>query len=241
MRHSECDVVILVGGKGSRLQSVVSDVPKPMAKVEDRPFLDILIKQFADQGFRRFILCTGFMKDIIHQYYQNPAFSNLDILFSEEEEPLGTGGAIQHGMRLVKSNPFFALNGDCYCPINYKDMFDFHQKNKSWVTIASAHVDDASRFGTLEISKNHELLAFKEKQPFQVPADINTGVYLLQKEVYSHPAIASLTQKYSIEHAFFPQVIADKLPIYAFPSNSPHFVDIGTPESYLAVKDKGFH
>ena len=135
LRPSKIDVAILCGGFGKRLQRVVKDIPKPMAKIKHRPFLSILIDFIASYGFRRFILCTGYKADIIEGYYSQ-RYNNLSIEFSREEKPLGTGGAIKNAENYIKSSPFLVVNGDSFCKINLREFVSFHFKKDSLISIA---------------------------------------------------------------------------------------------------------
>ena len=118
------DCLILCGGMGTRLRSVDAHTPKVMMSFEERPFLDILVHHLKVQGFRRIILATGFKSDWIEKYYQvnDPG---VVIEYSRETEPLGTGGAIKNARELIQSDPFFVLNGDCYCDVFFDDFLDF--------------------------------------------------------------------------------------------------------------------
>ena len=111
----DIDVFILCGGIGKRLRKVSGGTPKPMVKIGDYVFLDLLIKYIAGFGFRRFILGTGYRAGIIKDYYSSGRFPGLDIRFSREESPLDTGGAVKNAKELIKSNPIFILNGDSLC------------------------------------------------------------------------------------------------------------------------------
>ena len=104
-KPSQVDVVVLCGGLGTRLREVVSDRPKPMALIENRPFLEILIQNFRRAGFRRFVLCTGHLSDSVEAHFAN-RYSDLAIVISEENRPLGTAGAIKNAEHRIHSNPF---------------------------------------------------------------------------------------------------------------------------------------
>jgi len=124
------DVLILCGGLGKRLRTEVGDSQKVMARINDRPFLDILLEYLKFQGFKRCILCVGYKADLVEQYYSGHS-QGFEIAFSKEEEPLGTGGAIKNAREFVHSDQFFALNGDVFCAINYQEVMDFHLTNNS--------------------------------------------------------------------------------------------------------------
>src|SRR5271156_2985194 len=147
------DIVILAGGLGKRLHSVTGGSQKVLAKIGDKPFLEILIDYIASQGGKRFILCVGHGSDEVEAYFKNK-YQDREIIFSREESPLGTGGAIKQGSTYVKTENFLAMNGDCFCVIDYKKFVAFHQKQKSKATLAVTLVPDAREYGTIEIGPN---------------------------------------------------------------------------------------
>ena len=226
---SKIDVVILCGGFGKRLQNVVKDIPKPMAKIKRRPFLDILIDFIASYGFRRFILCTGYKADIIERYYRQRS-DNLTIKFSREEKPLGTGGAIKNAENYIKSSPFLVANGDSFCKINLKEFVDFHFKKDAFISIAVTNTDICDDYGVITINGLQRIVEFDEKAKGYKNRLINAGVYLLQREVFS---LMPKKDNFSIENDFFPKVIKKNL--YAFETQES-LMDIGTPERYKKAK-----
>ena len=131
LKQTDVDVVILCGGKGTRLSEVVRDRPKPMSEINGRSFLDILIGYVSGFGFKRFILSVGYKADYIKDYYKNNRFS-FEILFSRENEPLGTAGGVKQAENLVQSNPFLVMNGDSFCPVDLLQFLDFHSKRVHW-------------------------------------------------------------------------------------------------------------
>ncbi len=218
------DVVILAGGLGKRLASVTGGGQKVLAQVGGKPFLEILIDYIAAQGGRRFILCTGHGADEVEKYFQ--AKDNVEILFSREEEPLGTGGAIKQGAALVQTDTFLAMNGDCFCVIDYNALIAAHQKNKAQATIAITNMPDARDYGTIELDPQMRILTFKEKQPEARAAFINTGTYCLNQKIFD---LVETPKKFSIEYNFFPYLVGQNF--YGFEVENK-FIDIGTPERY---------
>jgi len=122
---NDIDVVILCGGVGSRLRSVIGETPKAIAKIGDRSFLDILIENISGFGFKRFVLCTGYKSDLIEKHYKDNNLG-VDIVISKERDPLGTGGAVKNAQELVNSDPFLVVNGDVLSGVNIKDFLSFH-------------------------------------------------------------------------------------------------------------------
>lgn len=219
------DTVILAGGLGKRLQSVTKGEQKVLAKIDGKPFIAILIDFIASQGGKRFILCTGHGAENVEKEI-GQLFPSLEILFSKEDEPLGTGGAIKKGSGLVKTKQFLAMNGDCFCPIDYNAMVESHIANRAQATIAVTEVPDAREYGTIEADSKGRITAFKEKQPIERAALINTGTYCLDRHVFD---LVPTAGKFSIEYDFFPHLINKTFCSFRAPNR---FIDIGTPERY---------
>ncbi len=222
---SKIDFVILCGGLGKRLRSVTGSTPKVLAEVNGKPFLQILIEYIASQGGHRFILCTGYGAEAIEEHLKK-AFPHLEVIFSREEEPLGTGGAIKKGVDFVESKYFIAMNGDCFCALSYEQLANFHESQKSVATIAVSKAEQMGDFGTIEFDKDNRILAFKEKVQSLESAYVNTGTYCLNRDVFS---LVDMPDKFSIEYDFFPRLVGKKFLAFTVKSE---FIDIGTPERY---------
>ena len=223
------DAVILCGGEGKRLQTVIKDKPKPMAEINGRPFLDILLYYASSYGYERFILCAGYMAEVIKGYYCNKSFP-FELVISEERVPLGTGGAVRNSKRLIGTADFLVMNGDSFCPLDLSEFFAFHKKSNALVSMAVREVDDSVDFGSVILDKNKEIIKFDEKKSGS-KALINTGIYLFKKEILS---LMPDKTPYSLELDLFPSLIGKG--IYGFVTRRP-FIDIGTPERFkLAQK-----
>src|SRR5437867_9902403 len=172
-----------------------------MAKVNDQPFLDILIKELSRQGFKRFILCTGFHAQDIENYYRKNNFG-LTIEFSRENEPLGTGGAIKLARSRVKSDPFLVLNGDCYNVVDYAKLLNFHRNKKSRISMVVVAIEDGRDFGTITLDGQKRILDFKEKVKAEGIKYINAGIYCFQKDIFN---LMPAQDKFSLEIDFFPK------------------------------------
>jgi len=229
MKMDNCDCVILCGGLGTRLQSVVSDVPKVMAQVNGRPFLDLIIEYLKSQGIRRIILCTGYKADFIEDYYRKNNFG-LTIDFSRENEPLGTGGALKNAREIIKSDPFLVLNGDSFLAADLKAFFDFHKEKGSLASMLIAQVNKAEEFGSLELDENCEITKFFEKSDGSVNALVNAGIYCFDQTIFSNMPEST---KFSLEKDLFPELTGKKFYGYRI---EKRFFDIGTPERYQSAK-----
>lgn len=218
------DVLILCGGPGKRLRSVVSDRPKPMAEIAHRPFLDILIAHTSRYGFRRFILCLGYMKEVIKEYYRE----REGIIFSEEEEPLGTGGAIKKAEPLIKSSPFLVMNGDSFISLDLNEFITFHTQKKAVVSIALAREKRTDDYGVIKLGEGGRIISFSEKRGER--GLVNAGVYLFERNVLS---AIPCDINYSLEYDLFPKMVGKGL--YGYQTDGT-LIDIGTPEGYKKAK-----
>jgi len=222
------DVVILCGGQGTRFRQVASDIPKALASVGNGVFLDILLKSIFNQGFKRVILAVGHMKEKIIQKYSR----DDRMLFSEESEPLGTGGAAMKALKLVRTENFVVMNGDCHSEVDLKKMYAEHLENKPLITMALAEMEDVSDYGSVSVGEANKILAFEEKSPQKRAGLVNAGVYIFNKKIVSHtPGV-----RFSLERDLFPAVILEK-PCYAHIVKGG-ILDIGIPERYNLAKQK---
>lgn len=226
LMESNTDVVILCGGLGTRLRSVVSDRPKPMAEVNGRPFLDRLMTYVADYGFRRFILCIGHMGDRIKQYYGERDMHPLTVLFSEESEPLGTGGAVKHAEPFIRSDHFLLMNGDSWCPVDLQDLLEFHRGKESLASLVLVRVEEADNYGTITLGEDSRVIGFEEKRDIGGDGPVNGGIYLLRKEFLG---FIPSERKLSLECDIFPRILTER--VYGYVTNK-RLIDIGVPERY---------
>lgn len=201
-----------------------------MAEVNQRPFLDMLIAYAAGYGLKRFILGVGYKREVIKAYYNNYTGRNIEIIFSEETMPLGTGGAVRNSSRLLKSNPFMVMNGDSFCRLNIPEFISFHNQKKALVSIAVAKTADASEYGTVKIESLSRITAFNEKTGMKKSGFINSGVYLFDRKIFSYLPECKM---FSLEYDFFPHLVNEKF--YAYVTQAK-VMDIGTPERLMACK-----
>jgi NDP-sugar pyrophosphorylase family protein len=220
------DVIILCGGRGSRLKSFTKNLPKPLIKIGNRPFLDILIAYLSGFGLRRFILALGYKADIIHKHYSDNNINDLKILFSREKEPLGTGGAIKNAQHFVRSDYFLVLNGDSFYNIDFSAFLRFCLKKKVLLgAIALKKITSGKDYGAISIDPHGRILSFDEKNMVSKNCFINGGVYIFKKTIFSKMPEHS---KFSLEKDLFPKLTAVK-GFYGY-KTSGFFIDIGTPQ-----------
>ena len=226
----DLDVLILVGGKGTRLKTVIHDRPKPMAYMGGRPFLDIIMDHVSSYGFRRFILCTGHIGGVIRDYYNIDKADFQEILFSEESKPLGTAGAIKNAEGLIRSSPFLVMNGDSFCALDLAKFLDFHLMRGALLSMAVVKAENTGDYGLVLLDESQRVIGFDEKGKKE-SIFINAGVYFFNKEILS--LIPSDTQ-YSLEYDLFPKMTDKKFYGYSVKGN---LIDIGTPERYKQAKN----
>lgn len=215
------EAIILAGGFGTRLAHILKDIPKPMAKVAERPFLEILFDQLKEQGVKRFILAVGHQKEVIMDYFGD-SYEKIPILYSVEDSPLFTGGAVKKALSLCQEDFVYVINGDTYFNVDLSSLksHDF--------TIAVKEMTDFQRYGQVMVDSTGKITQMKEKEPCEKGL-INGGIYRLPRTVLEEcPAC------FSLENDFFPEILKKK-EIYAVESKG-YFIDIGIPEDYYTAQ-----
>jgi NDP-sugar pyrophosphorylase family protein len=231
LRNSPFEAMILVGGKGTRLQSVLSDRPKPMALIAGRPFLEWLMLSLQARGIRRVILCTGHLGEFVEAHFGDGHRLDMEVRYSLDPEPLGTAGAVGHALGQVRGERFWVLNGDSYCRADFERLAEVHVARHAKATMWLVMQADCRRFGSVEIEEDGRVIAFREKSSEQRTGLINAGIYLLERKTVE---MISSGRAVSLETEVFPQLIGNGL--YAALGNGP-FLDIGTPEAYASAED----
>ena len=216
--------IILAGGFGTRLRSVVGDVPKPMAPVAGRPFLACLLESLSEQGFKRVVLSVYYQAKHIRACFGD-WFAGMQIDYAEEPEPLGTGGAIAFALQKVdQDKPVFVLNGDTFVSLNYRDW-----ETDAVFSVALCQVPDTARYGRVELI-NGTVTAFHEKG---MPGRglINAGVYRIQPDLLRR---FDLPMVFSFEQDFLYPRVAELKPEGRVTDG--YFIDIGVPEDYARAQ-----
>ena len=220
------DIIILAGGFGSRLKEQVNDRPKAMASVNGKPFLEYLLNYISKAGFQKVILSTGYLSKSIEDYFKD-SYRAIDIEYAIEKEPLGTGGAIKLAAKKVTTPYFIVMNGDTMFRIDLQRFFEVHVEQLAEMTIALRNVDDASRYGQVEMTESGIITSFKEKSSQRMPGLINGGIYIIKTKYFksfNHPEKFSFENDWMQKNVqsgdFLGQVFND------------YFIDIGIPEDY---------
>jgi len=219
-------IVILSGGLGTRLRSEVKDVPKVMAPINTRPFLEYLLDFYITQDIRSIVLLVAYKQNTIIQHFKN-SYKNIHILYHKEEKPLGTGGAIVSYLKetIIHEQYLCITNGDTFLNISLQKLQDFHKSNDMDITIALVPMHNVDRYGSVQI-KNNRVISFQEKK-FMKSGLINAGTYIINKNIFWNFKL-----KHSFSFEKFLQENVDKLKIGAFIVQNSYFIDIGIPSDY---------
>lgn len=219
------EAIILAGGLGTRLRETVPDLPKCMAPVNGKPFIAYVIRHLSQQGITRFIFSLGYKSETFLDFLSAtlPA-GTYDVVV--EEEPLGTGGAIQYAVQKARQDDVVVVNGDSIFKTNIQEQAAFHFARQSCCTLALKAMQNVSRYGTVELTAEGSVCHFREKQFFEKGL-INGGVYLINKACLLSKG---LPEKFSFETDFLQRFYTEGN-IYGIEQEG-YFIDIGIPEDY---------
>lgn len=224
------EAVILAGGFGTRLSHVVNRVPKPMAPVYGKPFLCYLIDRLAEAGgVKRIVLATGYKHEVIESYF-GASYRGAEIIYSHEDTPLFTGGAIVKAAKMLAEDDFVVLNGDTLFDIDFQQLYSIHSTSGAVLSVALRAVDDTSRYGAVTCAGNR-ITAFREKDESRGAGDINGGIYAVNRRWLTG---LGMPEKFSFEKELM-QPLAGKEAFCGISFNS-YFIDIGVPEDYFRAQ-----
>ncbi|MBN1819300.1 MAG: nucleotidyltransferase family protein [Prolixibacteraceae bacterium] len=228
------EAIILAGGKGTRLRSLVNDRPKPMALINDKPFLFYLLNYLSKHNFTHIILAVGYKHNIIREYF-GTNLREIKLSYSIEKEPLGTGGAILKALKKSENPNSFILNGDTYFPVSFDQMEKIANQQNSDLIIALRKLDNVSRYGTVLMDSSNRITGFSEKKGEETPGLINGGVYYLKNSSFlktGFPEVFSFEkdylEKFALSHNFNGAVFTN------------YFIDIGIPETFKQAQSDFF-
>ena len=227
---SDITVAILAGGMGTRLRSVVSDRPKILASVANRPFVAWWLEALDAQGFRDVVFCTGYRAAQVEEAF-GKSFGNLSLRYSVEDTPLGTGGAVHKALSQIRSGTMLILNGDSFCQQDLRPFVVQHFEKGSRASLVVTSVPDIGRYGCVHLGPEGKVRRFQEKTGLAGPGLINAGIYLMPRELFS---VLPSHMSISLERDLLPRWISQG--IHAFPSTG-RFIDIGTPESLAGATE----
>ena len=222
------EAIILAGGFGTRLQSVINSIPKPMSPIGEKPFLEFLLKQLSLFGFSRVILSVGYLHEIIRQRFGH-SFDAMQLDYCVEDAPLGTGGAIAQAMQHTTADHVLTMNGDSILLTSLKHFHEFHCKQDTNVSIALKAETNVDRYGTV-IVDGTRIVRFEEKRHV-AEGVFNAGLYWLHTSVGNH--LLDIPPPFSIEKEIFEKQI--------FPLSGcvyhDYFIDIGVPEDLYRAQN----
>jgi NDP-sugar pyrophosphorylase family protein len=220
------DAVILSGGFGLRLRGVVGDVPKPMARIGSRPFMELLLRQLKRHGFSRVILSVGYKHEVIREHFGEKAFG-MELVYSIETSPLGTGGALRQAADHIRTETALVMNGDSYTDADFSRLIRTHAENGADVTVVVIP-ETRSDAGSVVLGRNGKITAFAEKRVVPESRYLSAGIYMLSQSLIGTIPHA---EKISLEEQLFPQWLAARENIEGFVFEG-QCLDIGTPERF---------
>lgn len=223
--------IILCGGAGTRLRNITGDGPKSMADIGGRPFLELLLRQLRRYGFRRVILAVGYRQDLIRGHFGEQAL-DLDIAYSAEESPLGTGGALRNAAGLVRSDIVLVMNGDSYTAVDLAELVADHRRAGADLTLVVNPPDGRGDCGSVYVNGRGDVERFAEKQSSASAPYINAGIYIVARSLLLEvpPGVAV-----SLEQELFPRWLHEGRRLRAF-ITPERCVDIGTPDRYTTAQ-----
>lgn len=208
-------------------------LPKPMIPVRGVPFIEYQMDTLHSLGISEFVLCVGYMADVIISHFSGDDSSNrrpYSIQFSVEKEQLGTGGAIRNALPILDAE-FLVVNGDTFVKFDLAGMERFHRISKSDCTLLLSKRQDTSDYGTVRVRGDWKVTGFEEKGVSAGPAFVSAGAYIVKKGMFEGTPV-----KFSFERELLPALV-DRGMVFGYPTQG-QFVDIGTPERFLAFKQQ---
>ncbi|MFN8267669.1 MAG: nucleotidyltransferase family protein [Chitinophagales bacterium] len=218
-------VIILAGGFGTRLSTVVKDVPKPMAPINGKPFLHYIFEELQQQQIQKVVISVGYLKEVIQAYFKTE-YLGISIEYAIEEEPLGTGGGMKKAFEKIE-NDAYILNGDTFFDIPLSAL----KNTSSDISIALKPMFQFDRYGTVAVDAEHRVISFNEKK-YCEHGLINGGVYYLKKALFEK---IKTENKFSFEKAILEKHLCD-LTIRGVIFDN-YFIDIGIPEDYKKAQE----
>lgn len=225
--------LVLAGGLGTRLGSVLKDQPKFLAPVGEVRFADLFLSKLVAEGVQQVVLCTGHLAEQIKDYCGDGSRWGLEVSYSREDKRLGTGGALRLALEQVDAKTVLAMNGDSYFDFRLQPLLEVFEREQPAAALTLCRVENKARFGAVEV-EGERIVAFHEKGPGG-PGWINAGVYCLDSR-----ALATLPggQEISLERECFPNWLEQGL---CASCQTGTFIDIGTPESLARAAEVLLH
>ena len=224
--------ILLAGGLGTRLRSVVSDRPKPMALIEGRPFMEYVVRGLVRHGITDIVFAVGYKGSMVEEHFRDGSELGIHAAYAYEEELLGTAGAIKNAGRLVTEERFFVLNADTYYRLDYSRLMKLQAEKRLDMALVLREAEDISRYGAATLTDGM-LTGFNEKlEGGKRPGTINGGVYLMDRRLLEEIPEG----KVSLEQEMIPCWMKEGKRLGGF-VNEGYFIDIGIPEDYFRIQE----
>lgn len=228
--------ILLAGGLGTRLKSVVDDRPKPMALISGRPFMEYVVRELTKYGVREITFAVGYKGTMVEEHFGDGSKFGIIAHYAYEEELLGTAGAIKNAGRFMTEQEFLVLNADTFYQIDYHRLFALKERQQFELALVLREVTDVSRYGRA-VLKDNRLIGFNEKSQAACPGTINGGIYLMNRELLAEIPPG----KVSLENEMIPGWLNAGRRLGGI-VNDGYFIDIGIPGDYfqfIADVEKG--
>lgn len=226
--------ILLAGGLGTRLRSVVSDRPKPMALIEGKPFMEYVVHELSRYGIRDIVFAVGYKGTMVEEFFGDGKAFGITASYAYEEELLGTAGAIKNAGKQIYEDWFFVLNADTFYQLDYRRLMEVRDRRSLDFALVLRQVPDVSRYGRAVLVQDM-LVEFNEKTTRPVPGTINGGVYLMKREL-----LAEIPEgKVSLENEMIPKWMGMEKAGRRLGGivNDGYFIDIGVPEDYYRFQE----
>ena len=231
-QENKMQAILLAGGLGTRLCSVVSDRPKPMALIEDKPFMEYVTRELVRSGITEIIFAVGYKGSMVEEYFKDGSEFGFQASYAYEETLLGTAGAIKNAGKFITEDRFYVLNADTFYQIDYTRLAKQQDDQNLDMALVLRQVPDVSRYGKAILDENGILTGFNEKTADPVPGTINGGIYLMKKSLLEEIPEG----KVSLENEMIPKWLSEGKKLGGF-VNDGYFIDIGIPEAYFQFQE----
>lgn len=223
--------IILAGGKGTRLAPYTTVLPKPLMPVDDRPILDIVIRQLIRHGITEIIISVGYLAELLEAYFQDGSKFGVSIKYARESKPLGTAGPLALiAEEFDLSDTFLMMNGDVLTTLAYSEMIDYHRKNDGVLTIAMHTKQEKVNLGVMHVNDSNELTDYIEKPVHNY--NVSMGIYVFNSDVLQH-----IERDVKLDfNDLVLRLISEGKRVMAYPSND-YWLDIGRPDDYQQASD----
>lgn len=224
--------IILAGGFGTRLKEVCSEIPKSMVNINGRPFLELLVLSLKKRGVENFIFCTGHLSSKIKGHFKDGHKFKVNIIYSEEDKPLLSAGAIKKAEKLLEDD-FLVINGDVYFDIDYKSLFEFHKKNKALITVAGQKLKKSLEGMCHTFYEKNSIISRYFPEYSALANGAVTGIFVINKYILRQ---ITKNKPLSLERELIPNNIKTNRIFAKYYSG--YFIDVGTPDNYRKfIKD----